>query len=133
LLDLRAAVPPQYWSGASWLMNATTASSVDNLVDSQKRALLLLEGANMPPGAVGTIKNRPVFVDQFVPDIAANDYPIIFGDLSGYIIAERVGLTVQVVNDATTARQNTRVLLARRRVGGFLAEAYRLRVLKAAA
>jgi HK97 family phage major capsid protein len=133
LLDLRANVPPQYWSEASWLMNATTEEAVDNLVDTAKRPLLLLEGANLPPGAVGTIKGRPVFVDQFMADVAANSYSVLFGDFSGYLIAERAGLTVEVVNDATTARQNLRILLARRRVGGTLSEPYRLRVLKAAA
>jgi HK97 family phage major capsid protein len=133
LLDLRKAVPSQYWQDAVWLLNSTTEEEVDNLVDSQKRPLLSLDNPNTPEDAVGTIKGRPVYVDHFMPDSDADEYPVLFGDLSGYIVAERVGLSVQVITDVSHAEQNLRVLLARRRVGGFLAEPYRVRVLKCSA
>ncbi|MDE3097825.1 MAG: phage major capsid protein, partial [Chloroflexota bacterium] len=58
-------------------------------------------------------------------------YPIIFGDIAGYTIVERVGMSVRALMEPY-AETNTVSLLARRRVGGFLSEAYRVKVLKCA-
>jgi len=67
-----------------------------------------------------------------MPDIAQDDYPIIFGDLSGYIIVDRVALSVQRL-DEIYAEQNIVLLLGRKRVGGYCAEPYRIKVMKASA
>lgn len=42
-----------------------------------------------PPQLLG----RPVAIDENLPAIAGNSYPILFGDFSrGYVIVERAGL-----------------------------------------
>lgn len=133
LVDLYYTVPSQYRAQGSWVMNSATLNAVENLVDAQKRPLI----STMVAGGLGTgepvnIKGRPIYVDEFVPDIAANAYPIIFGDLSGYLIADRVGLSVRRLSEII-AQDNQELILARRRVGGYCIEPWKVKVLKAAA
>jgi HK97 family phage major capsid protein len=63
----------------------------------------------------------------------ANVYPVIFLARDAYQIIDRVGMDVQRYDDATTARQNQVVLVARRRVGGQVLEPWRVVVMKVAA
>lgn len=133
LVDLYYTVPAQYRKRATWLYNSVTAATVDNLVDGQKRPLIkALTQASLEQGEIETIKGRPVMVDEFMPDISTNAYPIFFGDLSGYIVLDRVGFSVQRLTELY-AETNITLLLARKRVGGQIVENYRMKVLKAAA
>jgi HK97 family phage major capsid protein len=52
--------------------------------------------------------------------------------MSGYIVLDRVGFSVQRLSELY-AETNITILLARKRVGGQLAEPYRVKVLKASA
>lgn len=63
----------------------------------------------------------------------ANVYPVIFMARDAYQIVDRVGMDVQRYDDATTARQNQVILVARRRVGGAVLEPWRVVVMKVAA
>ena len=134
MLDLFYAVPAQYRRRATWVMNSQTLKEVENLVDGMGRPLVtsLMTGGAIFNPAPDVIKGRPVAVDEFMPDIAQDDYPIIFGDLSGYIIVDRVALSVQRL-DEVYAEQNIVLLLGRKRVGGYCAEPYRIKVMKASA
>ena len=82
-------------------------------------------------GEPSVIKGRRVAVDEFMPDIAANAYPILFGDFSGYLVADRVGFSIERYNELY-ANENQVLLLARKRVGGSPIEAYRMRAMRAA-
>lgn len=134
MLDLYYAVPSQYRQRASWIMNSQTLKEVENLTDAMDRPLVtsLIGGGALFNPEPNAIKGRPVVVDEFMPDIAQDDYPVIFGDLNGYIIVDRVALSVQRL-DEIYAEQNIVLLLARKRVGGMCAEPYRIKVLKASA
>ncbi len=133
LNDVYYAVPAQYRRVASsaWMMNSGTLEAVDNLVDGQKRPLLMpLTQASMGAGEPVTLKSKQVYVDEFMPDIGASTFPIIFGDFSGYIILDRVGFSIQRLTELY-AETNLQLLLARRRVGGFPVEPWRFRAMKA--
>lgn len=133
LVKLYYSVPGQYRGQGTWLMNSNTMLEVESLVDAQGRPLIqTLVGGSVAAGEPGAIKGRPVRIDEFMPDIANDAYPIVFGDFGGYLIVDRVGLSLQRL-DEVYAEQNMVVVLARRRVGGALVEPYRLKVLKAAA
>lgn len=130
LIDLYFGLPTQYRRNARFIMNSGTMKAVEKLKDSQNRYLVqsLVNGSLASP-QFDTIKGKPVVIDEFVPDVGANTYPIIFGDLNGYIIVDRVGFSVQRLTEIY-AETNITLLLARKRVGGYPAEPYRMVVQK---
>ena len=78
-------------------------------------------------GVPNTILGQPYVEATDMPDVAANAYPIVFGDFNqAYTIVDRVGLSVQRDNFTQATAGNVRYV-ARRRVGGqvVLAEAIR--------
>ena len=133
LIDLYYTVPAQYRKRATWLYNSNTAADVDNLVDGQKRPLVsALTQSSLEQGEVQVIKGRPVTIDEFMPDVTTDGYPIFFGDLAGYLVLDRVGFSIQRLTELY-AETNITLLLARKRVGGQIVENYRMKVLKASA
>ena len=85
--------------------------------------------AGEPP----TLLSYPFLESEALPTIAANAYPVIFGDLGGYMIVDRVGMTIERVEDTTTKGTNTVALFARRRLGGQVVEPWRFQVQKVSA
>jgi HK97 family phage major capsid protein len=77
--------------------------------------------AGEPP----TLLGYPFLESEAIPAIAANNYPVIFGDLAGYMIVDRVGMSIERVEDTTTKGTNTVALFARRRLGGQVIEPWR--------
>ena len=128
--DLYYALPAQYRRRAAWVMNSGTLKAVENLVDTNDRPLVgSLTNISLAVGQPDVMRGRPIVVDEFVPDVAADAYPIVFGDLSGYIVLDRVGFSVQRLSELY-AETNITLLLARKRIGGYLAEPYRVKVMK---
>jgi len=72
-------------------------------------------------------------MSQALPTVAANAYPFIFGDMRGYLIADRVGMTVQRVEDTDTVGKNKVAIFARRRLGGQVIMPWMFRALKVSA
>ncbi|CZT34622.1 phage major capsid protein [Rhizobium sp. 9140] len=124
LVALMYALPAQYRSNASWLMNGTTLGLIMTMKDGQGN---FLWQPSYQAGQPSTLLGRPIIEDPSMPDIANGAYPIQFGDFSkSYRVFDRVGMSV--LRDPYT--QATRGLVrfhARRRVGGgpVLAEALR--------
>lgn len=131
LIKTYYALPAQYRTqNAVWLMNSNTLRDIDLLVDANKRPLIKeLTGASLTDGEPSLIKSRRVVVDEFMPDIATGAYPVIFGDFKGYTVIDRVGFSVERINQGYQ-NLNMIALLARKRLGGDLTEGYRLRALK---
>jgi len=130
ILDLYFGLPAQYRAKAKWYMNSATQKAIEKLKDSQNRYIIssLVNGSLATP-QFDNIKGKPIQIDEFAPDIAANAYPLLFGDLNGYMICDRVGLSVQRLSEIY-AETNVTLLLARKRVGGQLVESWRTRVQK---
>lgn len=63
----------------------------------------------------------------------ANVYPILFICRGAYLIVDRVGMDVQRYDDATTARTNSIVVVARYRVGGQVIDPWRIATMKVSA
>ena len=71
--SLYRSVLPDYRTTASWLMNDTTATLIENLKGTT--------GENIfPPNEALTIEGRPVYIDSFLPSPAANAKTIYFGN-----------------------------------------------------
>jgi HK97 family phage major capsid protein len=85
----------KYRKNASWIMNSVTLTKVRQLKDSQNRYLFiddLTSGGNI----VGTILGRPVYEQN---DLTHSR--IWFGDVKGYWIGDRGGITVAKSEEAT--------------------------------
>lgn len=130
IISLYYGLPAQYRRNAVFVMNSATMKVVEQLKDGQNRYIITsLVNSSLANPQFDTIKGKPVMVDEFVPDVSTNAYPIIFGDLSSYLIADRVGFSVQRLNELY-AETNLTLLLARRRVGGQLVAPWAVKVQK---
>ena len=131
ILGIEASLPPQYEANAKWLANKATWSAARAMTDSQGRPLwnLIDQWPSMVNGMASTLLGYPVLKSQFMPDISATTYPIWFGDLGGYYIADRVGLSIEVLRELRALRGEV-VLYARKRLGGQIVHYWRGKLLK---
>ncbi len=116
-----------YAQRATFGFNRKTLGALRKLKDAQKRYIF------QPSPAVGmpnTILDSPYLILPDMPDVAANAYPIAYGDWrKAMTIADR--LTLAVVRDALTQAENGLVkFVGRRRVGGKVVLPEALRLLK---
>jgi HK97 family phage major capsid protein len=130
LVDLVYNLHAQYRQNAVLVGSRTTHRDVRKLTDGQSQYLW---AAGLQPGEPPTLLGYPFFESENVPTIAANKYPIIFGDWKGYLIADRVGMSVERVTDTGTVGTNTVALFARRRLGGQVIEPWRFQAQKVSA
>lgn len=133
LIDLAYALPPQYEANAKWFMNKGTEKAIRKLMGTTSGEYEWPVVSNVGGlGAAGSsLLGFPIVREQFVGDVTTNGYPIIFGDMRGYLVLDRVGLSIQRL-DELYAETNITVLLARRRVGGQIIAPHMLRVQKVA-
>ena len=137
VLGLDTALPPQYEGTSSLLMSKKAKTIIGALADTTGRALWLREnqfsnwmnGTRNPPNFLG----YNVVLDQFMPDAAtANLLPVALGDYTGYHAPERIGMSIQVLQEAR-AMKGELILLARVRFGGQLVRPWQIKLLKLAA
>jgi len=123
---LRRGIASQYRRNASWIGNSDTASAIELFQDGQGRFYFeYLEVGE-------AFMRQPWRESESMPDIAANAYPLIYGDLSGYCIVERLGLSVVRFQDSATGINRVEFHV-RRRIGGNLLEPWKFAVQKVAA
>ena len=79
LIDLFHAVPPAYRQLGAWMMNSTTVGAVRKLVSSTGNPLWV---DSLAVGNPSTILGRPVIEAIDMPDIAANAFPVVFGNFN---------------------------------------------------
>lgn len=130
IYDVQYELAQQYWPNACWVMNRATAKVVRTLKDGNGD--YLWEQSNQvgqPPNLIG----YPVFMSEAMPDIGANTFPMIYGDIGqGYQIADRVGMSV-IRDDVTKAEEDMVKFVFRRRLGGQIKGEWALVCLKIAA
>lgn len=114
LIAIFHALPGVHAQNAVWLMNRNTLGLIRSMKDSTGRPLIL-EG--MALGAPSTLLGRPVVEAIDMPDVAPGATPIIFGDLQGYRIVDRVGLST-LRDPFTLATVGQTRMHARKRTGG---------------
>lgn len=130
LIDMFHALKPAYRTNATWLMSSTTLAAIRKLKDDQGQ--YLVNAYPMPNAPATTILGKPVVEAPDMPEIAANAFPIAFGDFRhGYLIFDRVSLSM--LRDPYTLAKNGQVrLYARRRVAGGVGLAEAIKVMKVA-
>lgn len=122
LLNLVYGIASQYRDGAVFVMNRTSQRDARKLKDGNGRYYWQ---DSLVAGQPATLLGYPVLESEAMPSISANNHPIIFGNLGGYIVADRVGMSVERVTDSTLVGTNKVAIFARRRLGGELAEPWR--------
>jgi HK97 family phage major capsid protein len=136
LIDLTEALPEQYDDeNAVLIFNKTnTGKAIRKLKDSDNRPLVSYGAGDsgLAGGRFKEVNGYSYLWSGFMPDVAANAFPIIFGDPKGYYLVNRVGFSIQVLRERY-AEENQVVLLGRVRFGGKVVEDWRLKVQKVAA
>ena len=119
-----------YRSNAKWYMSTSTYTALQQtLVDAERRGIFGRGDVsqNMPE----TLLGYPIEIDDYMPAVAANSYPIIFGDMrQGYAILERPG--IGVLRDMYSNKPYIG-LYSIKRVGGLIQDYRALKVLCVAA
>ncbi len=129
LQDLVFSLKAKYRQGASWLMNSATMAKVLKL--KSKTEELYLVQRSLIEGAPDRLLGYPVEIDEDMPDVESNAYPIAFGDFSrGYLITDRQG--VKILRDPYTNKPYV-MFYATKRVGGGLLDSNAIKLLKIAA
>lgn len=124
-------VPSQYDGNSRFVLNKTsTGKAIALLKDTTNRYLFAAGIPNADGIALdrpNTLVGYPFVYSPFMPNAAALAYPLIFGDLTGYTLVQRIGLSIQVLRERY-AEENQIVLLGRIRFGGAITEPWKLRI-----
>jgi HK97 family phage major capsid protein len=130
LIDLVYSIDSQYRQSDScaFVAEKATYKTIAKLKDGESRYLWdRTERMN------GKLEGFTYLEQEAMATIAAEAYVMLFGDLRGYRIVDRVGMTIERYLDSSPARQNLILFLMRRRFGGQCVETWRFGVLKVSA
>lgn len=134
ITGMEGDLPPQYENNAKWYGTKKAYSNIRQINAGT---------ATLPQWSLGdaypnygnsynpSLLGYPIRKNQFMPSVANNNFPLAFGDMSGYVIADRVGLSVEVFREVYGLRDQV-VVYMRKRVGGDLVQYWKLRAMKLA-
>ena len=122
LISLVHGIKSEYGRNGTFVFNRSTLAAIRKLKDTAGQ-YVFQAGMSLQAGVPNTILGYPYIEASDVPDIAANAYPVLFGDFrKAYMIVDRVSLSV--LRDPFTQASSGNVrYLARRRVGGQVVQA----------
>ena len=118
IIDVEYALPSQYIPDAKWMCRRAIEGKIRKLVDGSGRFIwpgVLGSGFAMP---AKELDGYPIVNSEFVPNdgVDANKV-LLFGDFSGYIIAERAQVTSTILRERFADTDQTGIILFER-VGG---------------
>jgi HK97 family phage major capsid protein len=96
LIDLVYALKSPYRRNAAFLMRDITVSALRKLKDNNGAYLWQ---PSVQAGQPDRLLGYPLYTSPYVPAVASGTLPIAFGDFSNYWIADRMGRTVQRLNE----------------------------------
>lgn len=111
VLDLYYALAKSYRANAVFIVS-----------DSFEKQLRLIKDGNGLPiwqpslqaGAPNTLLGRPIYTSEFLPAVAKDAMPAIFGDFSYYQIADRGGISLQRLNELYAINGQIGLLIQKR-------------------
>lgn len=125
LISLYYSLKSGYRNGASWLMSDAVMEAVRKFKDGQGNYIWAQPGV---AGEVATILGKPVYNDDNMPALAANAFPVAFGNFQrGYTIVDRFG--VRVLRDPYTNKPFVHFYTTKR-VGGAVTNFEAIKLLK---
>ncbi|GGD42583.1 phage major capsid protein [Aureimonas glaciei] len=129
LIRLMYALPAFYRNRGSWLLNGQSIAAVRLFKDANGRYLWQ---ESIADGQPATLLGRPVIEAPDMGDVAADAFPIAYGDFAtAYRIYDRVNLSV-LRDPYTVATKGLVRFHGRRRVGGAVTQPEAIRKLKMA-
>ncbi|MEQ1950553.1 phage major capsid protein [Mesorhizobium sp. CN2-181] len=129
-INIVAKLRKPYKPNATWLMNSTTAARLMAIVDENGRRLWAPTG-NLIEGVEHPLLGYRVEIDENMPDIGENTFPIAFGDFrQGYVIVDRQG--VRINRDELTVKGRV-IFDVYKRVGGGAGDFNAIKFIKIAA
>ena len=127
LVDFKYELTAPYRQNATWLMNSGSAQIISKFKDADGRYIWT---EALTEGAPSRLLGRPVVIDENMPDIAADAYPIAFGDFgAGYLINDRIG--TRVLRDPYTNKPFV-MFYTTKRVGAGVLDPFAIKLLKIA-
>lgn len=114
----------------AYAFTSTTAGLLAALQDNTGAYLWTEMHGNNAVGAPDTLRGWAVAETEALAEVAANTYPVVFGDFQGYRIVDRIGMSVQRYDDSALADTDSVAFYCRRRYGGVVAEGWRFVVIK---
>lgn len=129
LLALRRGILAQYRNNgqATFIGNSDTFGDIETLkADGSTGEYRFQEMIDN-----GTLLRSAVAESEAMPDVGSNTFPLIYGNLAGYYIVERSGLTIARYQDSNTGINKVEFHV-RRRVGGRVVKPWMFAVQKVA-
>ncbi|MFM7443572.1 MAG: phage major capsid protein [Tabrizicola sp.] len=125
IVNLVYALGADYRANGTFIMNSRTAGAVRKMKDADGR---FMWGDSLQAGEPARLMGYPVLICEDMPDVAANTFPIAFGDFaSGYTIAERPDL--RILRDPFSAKPHV-LFYASKRVGGDITDFAAIKLLR---
>lgn len=107
LIDLQTILKSGYHNRAGFLMNRKTGGMVRKMKNSDGDYLWQ---PSLILGEPATLLGNPVYYDEYMPDVAANAFPIAFGDFSeAMLVVNRRGMTI--IRDMTSVPGHVKFLI----------------------
>ena len=125
---LKRGVASQYRKTAKWIANSDTWADVEALTAGAGTDNWAFPDLSETDQLLG----REALESEGLPDVASNSYPILFGDLAGYTIVERLGMAIERFHDSGTGINKVEYHV-RKRVGGILEKPWMFAVQKVTA
>jgi len=127
IVNLVYALGADYRANGTFIMNSKTAGAVRKMKDADGR---FMWDDSLQAGEPARLMGYRVLVCEDMPDVAANSFPIAFGDFNaGYTIAERPDL--RILRDPFSAKPHV-LFYASKRVGGEVTDFAAIKLLKVA-
>jgi HK97 family phage major capsid protein len=128
LLDLQYSLKSGYRSQGKWVMNKATMAAVMKFKDGQDNYQFL---PAVNAGGAPSLMGYPLIELPDMPDIAANAFPIAFGDFkAGYRKSLIKGISI-VIDDVTV--RGARIYYVHKRTGGNILDSNAIKLLKCVA
>lgn len=96
IMDLFYSLKSPYRKNAAFIMNDSTVKAIRKLKDGNGNYIWQ---PSMTAGTPDTILNCPVLTSTYMPEIAAGNKTIAFGDFKYYWIADRQGRSFKRLNE----------------------------------
>lgn len=107
---LKRGIPSQYRKGAIMIANSATFGAIEGLNNA---------GVFYFPDLSdnGKLLGLSTYETEVMADVGAGALPILYGNMNGYVIVERLGLTIERFHDSGTGINKVEYQV-RRRLGG---------------
>jgi HK97 family phage major capsid protein len=126
LINLAYELPEQYDDNSRFYFNKRNVEKyIATLKDDVERYLFATgsQDDKLASARPKELLGYPISRVAFMPDMAANAFPVLFGDATGYTLVRRVGFSIKLLTE-TYYEQNQLVAVGRLRIGGKTTEAW---------